>query len=129
MCGSRKKCCHVYHIPHWRGNGARYRELNDMMYSAAREVLVAEMVAQALVATATRRDSAGWIEWVGPDPRVLRTLGEARGLEGAAAPVRRGHARLQGQERSPLGDRGVHGARQCEWEKMQSEMSSVLSFR
>ena len=58
MCGSRKKCCNVYHISHLHGNGAWHRELDDMMYSAAREVLVAEMVVQALVATATRRDSA-----------------------------------------------------------------------
>ena len=56
--GSRKVLSHVTHL-HFHGSGAWFRLLDAMMDSAALQVLVAEAVAQALLATATARDNAG----------------------------------------------------------------------
>ena len=56
--GSRKVMSRVTHL-HFHGSGAWLRLLDAMMDSAALQVLVAEAVAQALLATATARDNAG----------------------------------------------------------------------
>ena len=53
-----KMLSRVAHL-HVHGGGAWFRQLDAMMDSAALQVLVAEAVAQALVATATTRDNAG----------------------------------------------------------------------
>ena len=58
MFGSRKVLSRVTHL-HLHGSGAWFRLLDAMMDSAALQVLVAEAVSQALLATPTARDNAG----------------------------------------------------------------------
>ena len=105
--GSRKVVSRVTHL-HFHGSGAWFRLLDAMMDSAALQVLVAEGVAQALLATATARDNLGGSS---VSVQIHKHYARFRGLEGVAVPIRRGHARLQLQARCAVGDRGAHGTR------------------
>ena len=82
-----------------------------MMDMTATQTLVTEAVAQALVATAAKRQRRR-IEWIGPDPHVPHSRGEvgAKGLERLAVPVQLGHAPASRQERCTPGDRGTYGS-------------------
>ena len=110
--GSRKVLSRVTHL-HFHGSGAWFRLLDAMMDSAALQVLVAEAVAQTLLATATARDNAGGSSVSFQIHKHYARLEKLvpRGLEGVAVPIRRGYARLQLQARCAVGDRGVHGTR------------------